>query len=127
MVSLLLTISIYPQTPNDTTGVAVASIRRMGKSTAAKNDSLIEITLTRLGSFYVGDAYYCLQIGKLRLAPGNVGGIANNRLVFAISKDNWRRLKNGDALWLTWGCRQPSAYESMKPFAYLNKKTLAKK
>ena len=127
LLSALLTVSVYAQLPNDTAGVSVSRIRKTGKSAAKQNRSAIEITLSSgIGTFYVGGLYYCLQIGKVRASAA--GGSSDNRtLIFLVSSDEWKKLKNGDPLWLTWGCRQPAAYESIKPFAQLNKKMLGKK
>jgi hypothetical protein len=127
VLGLLLTCSICAQVPNDTAGVTVSRIRKVAKSPESKNKSAIEITLRRSESFYVGNWYYCLQIGKLRAAPGNVGSSGNHTLVFGVSTEDWKALKNGDPLWLTWGCRQSSVFASLKPFAYLNKKLVGKK
>ena len=126
LLSALLTVSVYAQRPNDSTGASVSRISK-GKSADQQKRSMIEITVSSgMTAFYVGGLYYCLRIGKVTASPA--GGSSDNRkLFFLVSSKEWKELKNGDPLWLTWGCRQPEAYESIKPFAHLNKKMLGKK
>lgn len=125
LLTALLTVPVQAQRPNDT-GASVSRISK-GKSADQQKRSVIEITVSSgMSAFYVGGLYYCLRIGRFTASPA--GGSSDNRkLFFLVSSKEWKELKNGDPLWLTWGCRQPEAYESIKPFAQLNKKMLGKK
>jgi hypothetical protein len=127
LLTALLTVSVYAQRPNDITGVISVSAVRKAKSADKQKRSVIEITVSSsMTAFYVGGLYYCLQIGKVTASPAG-GSSDNRRLFFLVSSNEWKKLKDGDPLWLTWGCRTPEAYESIKPFAQLNKKILGKK
>src|SRR4051794_6447609 len=114
VLSLVLLLPLYAQVRDDFSNVSVSGIRKVTKSGASKNRSYVEITLFSGKSFSVGNMYYCLRIGKLQPTPFGIGnGFALQGL---IEMADWKKLKNGDPLWLSWGCLQPSAYEKMKPF-----------
>ncbi len=109
---------------------SVKSIRQVAKSKKVKKPH-IRIELFNPDGFYVGGLAWCLRIGKL---PGVMEGdsltfeaprVGTRLFIFTV--EDWKKLKNGDPLWLTWGCPQPSEYTTVKPFAYLNKKMLTKK
>ncbi len=71
----------------------------------------------------------CLQIGNLQ--PIVEGGskckpTPNNRTrFFVLTKDDWKRLKDGDALRLYYGCPKPSD-DRLNSIGYLNKALLDK-
>ena len=117
------------QLPTDARNVSVSLIRRVKKSAALQNKPAIEIILS--GSFYVGNLYYCARIGGLGPVIAfdtfdTSGPLIVGRLVVVVSIEDWKKLKTGDPLWLTWGCRQPSEYNSLKPNTFLNKKMLGR-
>ena len=133
IISLLLFSPTYAQI-RDSGNVAVKSIRRVAKARSFNNKPVIEIEL--VWSFYTGGLYYCLRSGKLQGIPegGTLEGgepshdpFSPPTRVFVLTEQDWKRLRNGDPLWLSWGCLPPSGYEAMEPFAYLNKKVLSKK
>lgn len=109
---------------------SVKSIRQVAKwGTSGK--PRIRIELFNPEGFYVGGLSWCLQIGKLEgILEGDTSTIALPRdgtRIFVLTLEDWKRLKNGDPLRLTWGCLQPPEGTTIKPFAYLNKKMLRKK
>ena len=123
-LSLLLLSPVYAQVRDNVGDVTVSSIKKLGKSKATNNKSYIEITLTG-GPFYVGNWYYCFRIGKLQPTPTGIVNVYTLR--GAIEQADWKKLKDGDPMWVSWGCHEPSYYEARKPFAYLNKKMLSKR
>lgn len=88
-----------------------------------------ELVTDNPDGFYIGSLYWCLQIGNLKgIVEGRSNGQANGSrtIFFVLAKKDWKKLKNGDPLRISWGCPTPSEYEKKKPFAYLNKKMLDK-
>lgn len=84
LLSELLTVSVEAQRPNDITGVTVSRVRK-GKSADKQKRSAIEITLSSgMRTFYMGDLYYYLQIGKVTASPA--GGSRDNRKLMFLSK-----------------------------------------
>jgi hypothetical protein len=109
---------------------SVKSIRQVAKSKNVKKPR-IRIEVFNPAGPRIGGLSWCLTIGKL---PGilegdssTLGSVGGSTLIFVLTLEDWKKVKNGDALWLSWGCRQPSEYAEIKPFAYLNKKMLGKK
>jgi hypothetical protein len=139
LILLFITTTGYSQS-KETENITV-NIRRVSKSQTNKDAGIeIELTNHNPNGFYVGALYWCLQIGKL---PGvGAGGFphytAEGQLLlsyanaspktrlFGFSKDEWKKMKNGDPMRLTWGCGKTSDYEEIEPFAFLNKKILKK-
>ena len=110
----------------------VKSIRQVAKSKTI-NKPRIRVEVFNPEGIRIGGLAWCLKIGKL---PGIMEGDTSTltlespggpRLIFVLTVEDWKKLKNGDPLWLTWGCHQPSEYAEKKPFAYLNKKMLTRK
>jgi hypothetical protein len=129
ILGLLVTPAVYAQ-GHDLSMLTVSRIRRVTKSKRYPNKPAIEVTLSNLRGFYVGGLYWCLRIGRLPGVPeggGSDEGARGNTRAFVLTMQEWKKLRDGDPLWLSWGCRQASAYEGMPPFANLNKKMLRKK
>jgi hypothetical protein len=135
---LLFITPCYAQS-KENESITVKSIRQVSKSQTKKEAGIeIELVTSDPKGFYIGGLYWCLQIGKL---PGaGEGGFPhytsegkplvrlspNKTRLFGFTKDDWKKLKNGDPMRLTWGCPKNSDYEAIKPFAFLNKKILKK-
>ena len=126
MLPLLLISPVYGQT-RDYSKAKVQSIRRAAKSPRAKNKPAVEVVVGNV-HYSVGGLYFCLRVGRLRGIPE--WGLPSGQppgIVFIIPWEDWRRLKGGEPMWLSWGCQEPAAYEKMKPFAHLDKKMLKKR
>jgi hypothetical protein len=111
----------------DYSNAKVKSIRRAAKSERLSDKPAVVIEVAG-APHYIGGLYICLQIGQLQGIPE--GGLRSGQPVgisFVVPMRDWKRLKGGEPMWLSWGCLQPSTYERMKPFAYLDKKMLRKK
>ena len=126
MLPLLLISPGYGQS-RDYSKAKIQSMRRVAKSPESKNKPAVKVIVESV-PYYIGGLYFCLQIGQLQgirewgLPSGQPPGI-----VFYIPVEDWRKLKGGEPMWLSWGCWQPSLYEKLKPFGYLDKKMLKKK
>ena len=72
--------------------------------------------------YYIGGLYFCLRIGGL---PGIREDLPSDGIRFIVPMREWKRLKGGEPMWLTWG--EPAAYEKITPFARLDKKMLKKR
>lgn len=126
MLPLLLISPAYGQT-RDYSKAEVQSIRRVAESPRARDKPAVEIVVGGV-NYYIGGLYFCLRIGRLQGIPE--WGLPSGQppgIVFIIPEENWRKLKGGEPMWLSWGCLQPSEYEKMKPFAYVDKKMLKKR
>jgi hypothetical protein len=141
ILSLLFVTSNYAQSTQQRGVITVENIGQVSKSQTNKTfDIAIQIATTDLNGFYVGALFYCLQIGKLAGIgeSGPVfykkkgksiymeGGGGGNTLVFRITEENWKTLKNGDPMFISYGCGTVTDFEKAKPFALLNKKLLKK-
>ena len=126
MLSLLLISPGYGQA-RDYSDAKVQSMRRVAKSPQSKNKPAVKVVVEGV-RYYIGGLYFCLRIGQLQgirewcLPSGQPAGI-----VFFIPLRDWRKLKGGEPMWLSWGCLQSSDYERLKPFGYLDKKMLKKR
>jgi hypothetical protein len=126
MLPLLLISTGYGQS-EDYSDAKVQSMRRVAKSPRSKNKPAVEVVVGGV-PYRIGGLYFCLQLGKIQGIPER--GLPSGQppgIVFLIPEKDWRKLKGGEPMWLSWGCLQPSDYEKMKPFAYLNKKMLKKR
>ena len=109
VLSLLLASPTYGQMPTDISGTSVKSIRRIAKSRKLLDNPGVEIELFNPKGFYVGAMYWCLRIGKLQGIREGGGSYVRSydlhrRRIFVLSTQEWKKLKTGDPLWLTWGC-----------------------
>lgn len=124
ILMLLFVIPIYTQADSPQS-LTIKSIRRVSKSQTNRNPGIeIELSTSDVDGFYVGAQFFCLQIGKLSGIKERENHI--NTLLLSITEDDWKRLKNGDPMFLSYGCRTVTNYEKAKPFAFLNKKLLKK-
>ena len=106
----------------DANHVSINRIRRVTKSAALKNRPDIEIELDEPRNEARAAMDWCLHIGDLRFAwPDHRP--ANHTMIFTISTQAWKKLRNGDSMSLSWGCQPDS---STRPFAHLDKKWLRK-
>jgi hypothetical protein len=125
MLPLLLISPGYGQS-RDHSKAKVQSMRRVAKVPQLKNKPAVEIVVGGV-PYYIGGLYFCLQIGQLQgirewgMPSGQPPGI-----VFFVPMEDWRKLKGGEPMWLSWGCREPSVFEKLEPFANLDKKVLKK-
>ena len=141
ILSLLFVTPSYAQSTHQRGVITVENIGQVSKSQTNKTfDIAIQIATTDLNGFYVGALFYCLQIGKLS-GIGESGPVfykkkgkfpymesGGNKLVFGITEVDWKKLKNGDPMFLSYGCKSVTDFEKAKPFAFalLNKKLLKK-
>jgi hypothetical protein len=144
IVALFLTNFIQAQSVITLTQsiITVKSIRSVPKSKRYNNNKPyieIELHTPNENGFHIGGLYWCLYIGTFRgIHEGSLDGgkyTGNQIRLFTISKKEWKQLKNGDPMHLSWGCSktlkdgQPIAwdYTQVKVFAYLDKRMLSKK
>ena len=122
--------------------ITVKSIRQLPKvkERANKTFVLIELETSNPKGFYVGGLYWCLYIGNLTgIGETTFTGTEVSRggtRLFLVAEADWKKLKNGDPMVLTWGCsdrlertdaeRKNNERMKASAFAFLNKKMLRK-
>src|SRR5262245_43125866 len=105
----------------DSNHVSIKGIRHVTKSSALKNRPAIEVELDEPAYDARAALEWSLHVGTLRIS-WPVHKPRHHTMVFTISTEAWKKLRNGDPLLLTWGCEKD---ESAQPFARLNKSRCA--
>lgn len=111
--------------------ITVGSIRLVQRPQNNKKQTAIEIELRSADGFYVGGLYYCLSIGRLVGIPEEGMDPSNKTRLFYVSEAEWKKLRNGDVMFLSWGCgpreiitAEASEKAKREGFAFLNKRML---
>ena len=110
----------------DVKGVRLKSIRRVQKSAALNGRPGVEIVLHNPEGFYIGGLDWVLHIGEYQFHP--LGGeYGPHTRTYTLTMKQWKKLKDGDPLNLTWGGF--GRRENVPPtrFALLNKKMIKRR
>jgi hypothetical protein len=105
--------------------VTIKSINQVENVQSLKGKPGIEIELHNTERFHIGDLDWSLQIGDLKLARPIRRSADHHSLTYLLSLDDWNKLKDGAALYLSWGYYDAKE-KGVQPFAYLNKKMLGR-
>jgi len=105
--------------------VTVRGIRQVENVPALKGKSGIEIELYNTQRFHMGDLDWRLQIGDFEVRRPTRRSTDHHSLTYVLGLDDWNKLKDGAALYLTWGYYDAKE-KGVLPFSHLNKKMLQK-
>lgn len=112
-----------PSTPNEFQGLKVVCMYKVPRSQELAGKPGVAIVLQKNTPFYVGNLYYVLHIGKSKFYLQRFDDPTNRHYTFLLTLDEWRSLKSGEPMTLTWGEGEGGDIP-LKPFAYLEKRQI---